>query len=523
MSTKMRRKFVEIVTERKTSAPVVSDVDKTLDTEPVAIRTNPNVELNVEANPNLLPRLKGEKETSNPVNVPVKQKDTSGNRLTIYSRSAHMVEKHPAGTTSVTVPKSIILDSIVAIDSNGKVIPFSYVSELNTAMGLTDRVTGKRLEVTVENKDQRFRGEIVSIDGDNVTLIVGGSLVTIHKYSVMHLYGSVDSTRPRLVFKDTNSVSSVVGTPQNFTLSYLLFDISWSCAGTALIDETNNMLYLRLMGNINNSTESDITANTTLVSGEVFQPQQSYTYESKAMYKRAMPMAAMAAPMSSDKVPMSSLEDYVKYKVGNRTVRNKDIAELGTTSYPYEKIYVHHTETRDQTNFGYQFMATGFVPACSVNTYSILPNKEVDAFLGASKIKESQKDTEIRLIIGQSTVVKCTTLIESATAKVRDSDVAREYNVDMKALSRSVAWNVLTEDIKIDIHNSNKVNAHIIIKHPIYDRKVLRVGCGDQRKGIERKGKYVIWHINLKGESEAVFECQLVTGEAALVNSSVSF
>src|SRR5579871_2608226 len=91
-----------------------------------------------------------------PQEVPEEQKS----RLTIYSSSGHMVERHPPSTTSVTVPKSILLDSIVAIDSNGNVVPFSFVSELNTAMGLTDRVTGKRLEVTVMKGDKTISGEV---------------------------------------------------------------------------------------------------------------------------------------------------------------------------------------------------------------------------------------------------------------------------------------------------------------------------------------------------------------------------
>lgn len=433
----------------------------------------------------------------------IKNEDTINSKLTIYSESGHMIQSIAPGTSSVVISKYAVLESIIAINSLGNIISFSYVPELGSSIPLTNRITGEKLNVRVTKGENTIEGKIVSIDSNNVVILVKDELVSINKYDSVIVPGSSYFGRSSIIFSDISSA---------ITLSYLLHNISWSCFGTALIDEVNSILYLRLAGNISNDTEANITAETTLVSGEVYQNSNN---NMKISYRRK------SAPMQSEQVLTSRLEEFTKYNVGNRTVRNKDIAELGTTTYPITKIYSHSTDRRQSVSFGYLFIAKDFIPNCFVNTYSIKKDVEskfnftsIDSFIGADNIKESQKDDKIYLMLGDTTMVSCSTNVETSKIK-SSSQKGNEYKLPSN-LSNNL---VVTESIKSVINNRNEFAVKLSIKHPIYDKYYISGGdCGGVP--VNRKGKYLIWELDIPAKTQADFECKVITAE---LENSVSY
>lgn len=417
-------------------------------------------------------------------------------KLTIYSHTGHIVQRYPPGIINITIPKSVIASSIVAIDNAGRVLPFSYIPGLDRTIALTDRSTGDKLNVQVEKGDKVYIGKIISLSDKNVTLLIQDALVNIHKYDTVSVMGSSDLTRPSLLFSQTNTA---------FTLSYLLDDISWSCVGTALIDDINSKLKLRLTGNIINSTESDITANITLVSGEVYQ----YRPESESRSMMTSALRRESKSISAQSVKSTQVEDFTRYDVGSRLIRKEDIAELGVKEYSISKIYIHHTDNRKQTTFGYTFLADDFVPSCLVNAY-IVDNNRLNTFVGSNEIKESQRGDKVYLMLGNTTQVRCTTQISHTSFNVKDERTAQKYNLPDEWMSGSVEWRVVTEDIKITIKNSNTKDSNLFIKHYIGDKKLIKAGCGYDEK---QEPGYLVWNV-LVPPGEAHFLCQVITAEA---------
>ena len=299
-------------------------------------------------------------------------------KLTIYSHSGHIIQQYDAHNKMVTLPKSVEVASIVVLGIDGSIIPFSYIPETSMGIALVDRSNGEKVDATVIKENITLRGKILSLDSNNVMLMNEGEISNIRKYDRVTVNVNDDYTRPRLIINNDERNGG-----KNFTVSYLLSSISWNCVGTALIDDNKNIMYLRLAGNINNNTESDINADTTLVSGEVYQSRNNQNGFAESAQYAPRAMMAKSSPMSSDKVATSMLEDYVKYQVGNRIIRNKDIAELGTWSFPVFKLYIHKTNDDDTVRFGYRFTAPGFIPSCSLNVYSVNNNNNaIDAHYG---------------------------------------------------------------------------------------------------------------------------------------------
>lgn len=434
-------------------------------------------------------------------------------KLTIYSHSGHIVQKYDQGNKIITLPKSVEIASIVIIDSDGTIIPFSYVPETNMGIALTNRSTGEKVETSVVKDGQTINGKILSLDSDNVMLLTDSHISNIRKYDRVTVGISDDYTRPRLVLEKNNKA---------FTLSYLLSSIEWNCIGTALIDNTNNVIYLRLAGNIVNNTESDIAANTILVSGEVYQQrqQQNDFAESNQIVPRAMyAMAAPGPPMSSRRVSTGMLEDYTKYDVGNRTIRTKDIAELGTLSFPIIKIYVHKTNDVDKVKFGYRFISPGFIPGCSLNVYSIDNNKSIDAYLGSNMIDESQKGDEVDIMLGESTMLQCKSLIVVSDIVIRDEATAKQYGLPTETFSKTyqhndnAEWHIITEDLTVDLINHNDVVSSLILKHFVGNKLLVNINCKTYK---QRKHGFIEWYFQIPPKTgdeprKERFSCKILT------------
>ena len=425
------------------------------------------------------------------INKPISSK------LTIYSKSGHIVQKYNDNPKIIKLPKSVKISSILILDSNGNIIPFSYIPETNLISALTDRSTGEKVEANVIKSDKISKGKILSFDSNNVTLLKDNQMINIRDYDYINVEISDDYTRPRLLL--SNNIS------QSFTLSYLLSNISWNCIGTALIDNNKNLMYLRLAGIINNNTESDISADTILVSGDVYQNpiSETPTYKSRAVF------ASASVPMSSPQVETSMLEDYKKYTVGNRLLHTKDVAELGTWTFPIIKLYIHNTNDNNIVRFGYRFTSKDFIPSSSLNVYSINKDNDIDAYLGSNELEQSQNGDEIDIILGESTMLQCKSEIIINDVEV-DNDLAHKYNLP---IIHDKSWHITTENLKVEIINHNTTPSSLVLKHFVGNKKLVDLRCQQYK---DRKNGFIEWYFQVPPMSDSTprkdhFTCQVLT------------
>lgn len=438
----------------------------------------------------------------NPITIPRTYSENSSepisSKLTIYSTSGHMIQRYSQAIKSVLLPNSVDMGSITVIDATGNIIPFSYVPETTLGLSLTNPNTGEKVTAIVIKGEKSFSGKILSLDSQNVTLIHEGQIINIRKYDQVIVNSNDNVTQPRVIFGESS---------QPVTLSYLLSNISWTCVGTALIDKNN--MYLRLAGNIFNNTECIIKAQTTLVSGEVFQSRQNQEVSYSPM---------MLKSSSHTKVQTSMLEDYTRYEVGNRIIRTKDVSELGTWDFNITKIYLHNIREED-VKFGYRFITPDYLPSCGINVYSISNDRSIDSYLGSNDIEESQKGDEVNIILGISTVLRCkSSIIVSNDIIVANEQLAQQYNIPLDEYRKSPtqdknAWHIVTEDIVVDITNNNTEPSLLVVKHYVGNKYLVETRCNAYKK---RENGYIEWYFQVPPKSTTEpfkdkFSCSILT------------
>jgi len=102
------------------------------------------------------------------------------NRLSIYSKSSHFIQKYSQGTTLVYLPKFVDVSSIVIVDETGVILPFSYVSE--TLLDKTYQAINDKLDVIVTKNGINYTGKIISLDSDNVMINTSNKIISIRDY-----------------------------------------------------------------------------------------------------------------------------------------------------------------------------------------------------------------------------------------------------------------------------------------------------------------------------------------------------
>lgn len=428
--------------------------------------------------------------------------------LTIYSRSGHIVQKYNNIPYSgiLSLLKGVEIGSIVVINSEGHILPFNYYPETNMNSELTNRETGEQVDSIVTKGDIEIRGKIVSLDANNVTINTGTEITTLRKYDYISVALTNDFSKPHIYIPGSENLDEI-------TISYLVPNISWTCIGTALIQSASNKITLRLSANILNNTEMNISADTMLVSGDVYQKRSHQNPEYSNMTSaRALYVADNVSKISKS----SMLEDYKKYNVGNRVIHNKDIAELGSMSFDAIKFYLYQTNDKDTVQYGYLFDAPDFIPYCSVNVYSCDTNDDkvsINAYVGTNTIEEKQKDDQVRLIIGESTILKCETHIVS-TESIATEDIIRSLPVSssqsyMGSGDTSQKWHLLTEDITVSVSNRSNVDVPLIIKHFIGNKYIVKNDCMESDIS---DGQYIEWKFSVPALLfDAPFTCKVVT------------
>lgn len=418
--------------------------------------------------------------------------------IRIYSNSGHIVEHHVNSTGTIVLPKSVNIESIIVTDNKGNIIPFSYLPDTNLGIALTDRKTGEKVNVVVTKDSQKLTGKVMTLDASNVSLLVNGQITTIRNYDSVTVDIFEDSTRPRIALDTQNT---------NFTLSYLLPSIRWTCMGSVLI-HPNNTMNLRLAGHIINDTEANLIGETFLVAGDVYQKPQRF-YNNESYLPEAAPMALAASPRSQRLTqPTTSMaEDYTVYSTGNRIIHKQDIAELSTATYPITKLYKHKTNDIDIVQFGYRFIATGFIPACDVNVYQVESNKTISTFLGFTNIEESQSSDEIDLMLGRSTMLQCHSQLVISEVK---ADPPPDH---ILVQPHDHEWHNITEELKVEIINHNSTNVVLLLKHYIGHKALLDIQCSQYKN---RKNGYLEWYFQVPARittpQKVIFSCHIVTG-----------
>jgi hypothetical protein len=420
---------------------------------------------------------------------------TQYNQLIVYSESGHMIQTFTGSTRTIPLLKSVDISSIVVIDDTGSVLPFSYIPETNLGVSLINRSTGEKVSVNVTKNMETITGRVLSLSKEDVTLMVNNTVVIIRNYDRIAINSNEDNSYPSI---------TLLKSSRKFTLSYLFSDILWYCVGTALIDIQQERLYLRLAGNINNNTDNDITGNVSLVSGNVHQQKRYNVPEAMTLTSRKN-----EAPMKIKKVVSSQVEDYIKYPIGNRTIHNKDVVELGVWEMAIIKIYVHMTNDDDRVTFGYRFPAPNYIPQCMVNAYSMNDNNEIGAYIGSDNIDESQKGDNIDIILGETTVLQCKDTITTENFTIKDETTARKYGIPMTLYNenkgKGIEFNIIVESLLVEINNTNKIKSYLIIKHYVGNRNLINVQCKDY---IKREDGYIEWYFEINQSD--TFRCQII-------------
>lgn len=400
--------------------------------------------------------------------------------ITIYSQTAHV-----RNVLNVTEPMKLLLpqhaelETITLLAANGRIVPFNYVPAVTRTSGaLTNRTTGERVTAIVTKDNQTLEGQVLNVDGDNITLLINGTITTIRRYDQVTYSTNDDNTKPYIL---------VDGSIGEVTLSYLLNNITWTCVGTGLYDDERSVIILRLAATITNNTENNIEGQITVVSGGVRQQRPS-TNEIRPMAA----MAIRAAPYSSE-VLLDNLEDYREYNLGQRVLYNKNVAELGTWEIPVIKIYVHETRSGNQVNYGFRMVASDFLPAATINMYSLM-NNTIGSYLGSDTIVETPKGKEVDVMIGSSTMIQCESTVSSVEREVtQDNELVNSVN--------TVETHLVTDTITTTVKNNTKVQPWIILKHFIGNKQFI----SSTQTVNKIKNGFIEWYVTIPPGQESLW------------------
>lgn len=173
----------------------------------------------------------------------------------------------------------------------------------------------------------------------------------------------------------------------------MISNLSWSSVGSAFIQTKSNRLYFLLAGVILNKTEANILTQTILVSGHVNQQSRS------------------GSTVSKRSVRLGNLADYTQYDVGIHNLTSQSVVEIVVWATDMSKLYIHETQSQNKVGYGYQFMTQTFIPQSHINVYVMDDENKMESYLGSQTINEKLVGDDVKLIIGESTLVKCKSLI----------------------------------------------------------------------------------------------------------------
>lgn len=412
-------------------------------------------------------------------------------KVSIYNQMSHAIKNYPEGIHHVHLPKSVHVDSIIITGPQGEVIPFHYISNIP----LIDSKV-----VTVKQGKEFLTGKLLSINGDDVSILINNKTVLIRNYDQIMGDEGHGHAHPMIELHDHHHHA--------LSVSYLFDDLKWRSKAIGLIDPQRNTITFRLSALITNNSDEYITADTTLVSGNLNRKRSG---KDVSIYPSAL---AKNIVIESGQ---SSVEDYTRYDIGRNQLNREIIVNLGNWTSPVVKVYVHNTETKNLIQYGFRFNAVDHIPDSIIDVYSLNNRKEIDYYLGSDEIKESQVGEEIDIIIGESTKVRATT--EIIPRDTVDIALTERYNllgqeiVEADILEGNPRakreWHIITERLKVDIANHNNYEINFVLKHYVGDKPLLNISCQTFKR---RKNGYIEWYFKVpvyaKNEK---FECEVLT------------
>lgn len=278
---------------------------------------------------------------------------------------------------------------------------------------------------------------------------------------------------------------------ENVIVTFLFTTLTWKCLGRLYIDE--DLLSLHLLGQITNTEEKSFAGNVGLVTGK--QNEIPHIAARSSMAKLASEASFMTPKASPNG---ETLEDYYQYSVGDLTLEGNSMTvyPLSTYSFPYAKVYLVSTG-HNQVNYGYRlFIKNMYIPDCELSIY------KDNLYLGSTSFQEAREGDERLVLTGISTQVRCNNLIQ--THQEEEQDIIDENTIKTYT----------SEAVTCELFNRDKVDATVLIKHPLNNRNVE----GISPKPAKIEDDLIQWEVKL-APGEKVFEAVIVYYEIIIIES----
>ena len=147
---------------------------------------------------------------------------------------------------------------------------------------------------------------------------------------------------------------------------------------------------------------------------------------------------------------------------------------------------------------------------------------DIDSYIGSSDIEESRNGDTIDIILGETTIIKCSTTIILSNTDINTDQDARLFNIPSEEFNKNrlsdgnkrtkyiddKRWHVLTENISIYITNHNSERSLLLVKHYIGNKMLLKAECQSYNR---RSDGFIEWILDIPQNTDTVFTCGVTT------------
>lgn len=372
--------------------------------------------------------------------------------IVLYNNYGHCVEFYSKNIKDVILPKSINVSSIVVMTNDNKLLNFNYISESTTGDIMYEE--NEQLDIVVYKGSESWTGKALSMDGNNITIVIKNEILTIAKYDKVVILRKEYNIYPKLKILNNN---------KDFYISYMFENISWIPTGTLLINNDDSVELL-LNGIITNQTNKYLKGNLSLHASSINQPNELIR-ESKMVM-----MSARSSNNNDNEDDYENKKDYIRYDLGKQEIKNTAILNLGIWSGNATKIYSHNIKENNKILYGYEFISPSNLPKTSFKIYN-MDNNKISTYIGSNSINETNEDETITFLVGTTHNVTSKTNYQSSYKKIRSADLVSEYNDEFGKEEQE--YNVLTELFQTEIENKYDFSIILLIKHYIGSRYLI--------------------------------------------------
>ena len=405
-------------------------------------------------------------------------------QLFVYNNGTQ--HRFSTSNSVIRLSETVIPSSIVVMGSSGETYPFT----LEMPNGF-DGEQGSLVNVISDNGQKTTIGEIKSIDTvhKTVTLTTSVNDITVmNPEFIMYVNQSV-------VYPTITINKFDFGT--TFYVSYLSVDVSWKPMIVATIGVNEMKLNISaLVTNLNETRSNvDLTLSTgaiTEMDGRAVEKQiVSYDYDASSTSE------FKTADIVASPVTRTLLRDYITFplrevKLLAKNSRRNIFPLESVVGVKISKVNFSSTSESGPVQYGYLFQTPVSLPSGSVSVYSSPQDSTsgVGRYLGTSRIQSAIKGSEVRLLVGYSSLISCEYTIQR---KVKRS-VDKEFEGASMSKTNSVLITVMTTN------NSDGIEP-IYISHYVGNRVISNF----QTK-YKANGDYIEFVVNAKkGNSTVTF------------------